>query len=84
MVKEFLAMKKETAKMMSKPEKIGTLKNIHYQDFDFPQKTEEECSLINARIRQKLNHKKMISMYRYGWLICFFFSNSKDIIIIRI
>ena len=59
--------------MMSKPEKIGTLKNIHYQDFDFPQKTEEECSLINARIRQKLNHKKMISMYRYGWLICFFF-----------
>lgn len=29
-------------------------------------KTEEEYSLINAKIRRKLNHKKIIELYKYN------------------
>ena len=26
--------------------------------------TQEECDLMNAKLRQKLNHKKLIRMYK--------------------
>lgn len=66
MMKEFLKMKKESASIMSKADKRGTQKKIYSEDFNFVQKSEEECSLINAKIRQRLNHRKIISLYRYG------------------
>lgn len=57
-----MKIKKETLQMLSlydRPMRVETSERTEVE-----QKSSEECSLLNARIRRKLNHRKIIALSR--------------------
>ena len=66
MMEEFLKMKRESKNSLTEDHR--NFQFIKDDEQKYPQMSDEEQREMNAKLRKKINHKKMIAMYKNKWL----------------
>ena len=79
MMEEFLKMKRESMNFMSLEEKSYQIAPTEIKEF--PNMSEEDQLEMNAKIRRRINHKKIIALAKNRWFISIYLYHHLPIIL---